>query len=415
MSTEQKKIIRVLNRFFKTDTAYLLHGVGWLGGAKLLGSIFSFGLVVAFANLLPAESYGTYSYVMAAVSIIALTSLPGIDSSLVRSVARGFDDSFKIAQRVRLRWSVIGATILILVSAYYWYQNNLFLSTFFLAGGLLFPAFTSFTLFAPYLNGKKQFRRLAITKVVVKFLFAVTLTVGLIFSDNVALLIALNLGVVALTGVFFTIKIVKQLSSIKSSAPEPGLISYGKHLTVMSILDTTSKYLDKILLWHFFGPVQVAIWAFAYTPIQIAQGMIKKTLGTLAMPKFAQNNFDLTKKQLPAKVVKLFLILIPFALLYVLISPVLFAQLFPQYIDSVIYSQVLIALLLLIPFNFFSAFLMAHARKRELYFIKIGFGLTSVGSLLIFIPLFGLWGAAIAHITAMTVRSTMSLFLFSRA
>jgi O-antigen/teichoic acid export membrane protein len=415
MNTKQQKLISTLNRLFKTDITYLIHGVGWLGSAKLLSSVFSFALVFAFANLLPADAYGTYSYVMAVISIIVLTSLPGIESSLVRSVARGFGGSLFTTQRVRLKWSSIGTIILLTVSCYYFYQENMILSSSFLVGGLLFPIFVSFNQYGAFLNGKKLFRELALRSVTVKFLFAATLGIGLLFSDNAAVLVALNMGLIAITGILFTRHIISKHRDELNTPPEEDLILYGKHLTVMNILETIGSYLDKILLWHFLGPVQVAIWGLAYTPIQIAQGLVKKTLGPIAMPKFSQNDFKQTKLHLPAKVAKLFLILVPIALAYILAAPFLFEIAFSQYTDSVIYSQALTLLLLLIPFNFFSGFLLAHARKRDLYLIKVSFGFTLIISLLVFIPLWGLWGAVVAHVTAMTVRSILSWALFARA
>jgi len=415
MNTKQQKLISTLNRLFKTDITYLIHGVGWLGSAKLLSSVFSFGLMVAFANLLPAETYGTYSYVMAVISIIVLTSLPGIDSAMARSVARGFGSSLFTAQRVRLRWSSIGAAILLVIGSYYYYQGNMVLGISFLVGGLLFPLFVSFAQFGSYLNGKKLFRELALRQVTIKFLFAGTLGTALIFTDNVALLIALNLGIIALTGIFFTRGIISTHKHELNTPKNEDFISYGKHLTVMSIFETTAKYLDKILLWHFFGPAQVAIWTFAYAPIQMAQGMVKKTLGPISFPKFAQNDFMQTKQQLPAKVGKLFVILVPFALVYILVAPFLFEYALSQYTDAVIYSQVLVLLLLLIPLNFFSGFLLAQARKPDLYFIKVGFGLTSIFSLIVFIPLWGLWGAVTAQIIAWSVRGLLTCWFFARA
>jgi len=415
MKPKQQKLIRTLNSLFKTDITYLTHGVGWLGGAKLLSSVFSFMLVLAFANLMPAEAYGTYSYVMATISIVVLTSLPGIESSLLRSVARGFGGSLFTAQRVRLRWSSIGALMLLLIGGYYLYQGNMVLSSSFLIGGLLFPLFVSFSQFGSYLNGSKLFRKLALHQLTIKFLFAATLGVALLFTDNVATLVALNMGVIAFTGILFTRQVIAKHQDELKTPPDEDLISYGKHLTVMNILETISSYLDKILLWHFLGPVQVAIWGLAYTPIQIAQGLVKKTLGPIAMPKFSQNDFEKTKQHLPAKVAKLFLILVPIALVYVLVAPILFKYALSQYTDSVIYSQVLTLLLLLIPFNFFSGFLLAHAHKRDLYIIKVSFGLTLIISLVVLIPLWGLWGAVVAHVTAMTIRSVLSWGLFVRA
>lgn len=394
--------------------AYVIHGVGWLGSARLLSSAFSFVLVIAFANLLPAETYGTYSYVMAAVSIVVLTSLPGIESSLLRSVARGFEGSLFVAQRARLKWSSIGTTSLLVLSFYYWLQGNMVLGSSFLVSAVLFPFFVSFTQFSSYLNGKKLFRDLALHNLTVKFLFAIGLSSALIVTDNVAALVAVNMVIIALTGFILTRNIITKHKVKLNTHFDTELIGYGKHLTVMSILETIGRYMDKILLWHFFGPVHVAVWAFAYSPIQIAQAMVKRTLVPLALPKFSQNNFLQTKQQLPAKVIKLFLLLTPFAAGYALIAPILFEYFFAQYLDSVSYSQILVVLILLIPFNFFSGFLFAQARKRDLYIIKISFGITLVTALIVFIPLWGLWGAVAAHIMAMSLRSLTSWILFLR-
>ncbi len=371
--------------------------------------------MVAFANLIPEDAFGTYSYIMAVVSIVTLTSLPGIDSSLVPAIARGFDSSIFNAQRVRLRWSIIGSVILLLISGYYFYQTNFVLATGFLVTGLIFPLFISFNQYSLYLSGKKFFREQAVLTVAVKFLFATTLSIALLFTNNVALLVGLNMGVIAITGIIFTRHIIARHREKLNTPSDNNIVSYGKHLTVMNAFETISKYLDKILLWHFFGPIQVAVWAFANTPIQIAQGMVSKTVGTIAVPKFAQNDFNQTKKQLPAKVAKLFLVLLPIAILYVITVPILFRYLLPQYIDSIIYTQALAILLILIPFNFFAYFLQAQTKKKSLYVIKIGSGTVSLIALAILIPIFGLWGAVLAHIVAATFRSLLSLVLFVRA
>jgi len=57
------KIYRLLRRsekYFKTDMVYLAHGGFWLTLGQIISSAASFLLAIAFANLLPKETYGTY-------------------------------------------------------------------------------------------------------------------------------------------------------------------------------------------------------------------------------------------------------------------------------------------------------------------------------------------------------------------
>ena len=52
------RMLRWSERFTKTDMVYLAKGSFWMMAKQVGVSIISFGLAIAFANLLPQETYG---------------------------------------------------------------------------------------------------------------------------------------------------------------------------------------------------------------------------------------------------------------------------------------------------------------------------------------------------------------------
>ncbi len=65
MQTLRAKICNFLRwseKYIKTDMIYLVKGGFWLTLGQIISSVSSLLLVIAFANLLPKETYGIYKY-----------------------------------------------------------------------------------------------------------------------------------------------------------------------------------------------------------------------------------------------------------------------------------------------------------------------------------------------------------------
>ena len=67
------EFLRWSERYSKTDMLYLVRGGFWLSLNHIAASVSSLILAVAFANLIPAETYGTYRYVLSIIWLMIST------------------------------------------------------------------------------------------------------------------------------------------------------------------------------------------------------------------------------------------------------------------------------------------------------------------------------------------------------
>jgi O-antigen/teichoic acid export membrane protein len=181
----------------------------------------------------------------------------------------------------------------------------------------------------------------------------------------------------------------------------------------MNIRGVVASQLDKILLWHFLGAAPLAIYFIAVTPpLKIKDAF--KTIGELALPKFSQRSKQELKRSISKKTFKLFLLIVPIVVFYIILAPLIYKILFPQYLDSVIYSQVFIISLLLFPRILLDTSLTAQMRKKDLYLVRTLSPIIQILLLLILLPLYGIWGAIFAILITQISNFGLLLFLFKK-
>ena len=156
----------------------------------------------------------------------------------------------------------------------------------------------------------------------------------------------------------------------------------------------------------------MAVYSFAQLPVQKLQEFIP--IAPLALPKLSQKNVAEIKKPLLAKFRKLFLITTPAVLILILIAPLFYKVLFPQYLESVIYFQVLALGLLFIPVSLLGTALITELKTKELYKIRIISPAVRILLYFILIPLLGLWGAVIAFLAEQIINSALVFYYFKK-
>jgi O-antigen/teichoic acid export membrane protein len=124
-----------------------------------------------------------------------------------------------------------------------------------------------------------------------------------------------------------------------NSKTELGTISYGKHLSLMGVIGLVAGQIDKILIFHFLGAAELAIYSIAIAPPEQIKALLKN-IKNLALPKFSEKSISEIKKTIYQKMAKLFLILIFIVGIYWFIAPYIFKMFFPQYLESLFYSQI---------------------------------------------------------------------------
>jgi O-antigen/teichoic acid export membrane protein len=408
----KQKLIRAIRwteKYAQTDMLYIFRGGFWLSITKIGGLVISFLTMVAFANWLPKEEYGIYQYVISVIGIIAIFTLPGINTALIRSVAKGQEGSLLEAFGVKIKWGIIGSVISLILALWYYINGNVVLTLSFLVGGLFMPLRHAAILFEPFWNGRRQFDIHTKYQLYSASFSVVILIATLYLTNNIVLVVLSFFAAHTVADYFFYRKTAKQ---IKNTEVDPDIVPFGKSLTLMKAIKNTAEHIDKIVLWHFIGPIQVAIYSFAQMPIKRVQGVLPIT--ALALPKFSERSVKDNKPKLLRSFWKLFLIMAPITIASILAAPIIYGLIFPEYLDSVIYFQALSFLLLAEPFMLFDSALVAEAKTRELYIIKTAGPIIKIALFVGLAPFWGIWGIVSAILIERLIISVMQFYFFKR-
>jgi len=374
---------------------YLAKGGFWLTLVQVAGALSAFALSVFFAHLFPKAAYGTYKYVIALFGIIGTLTLTGLGPAITQSVARGYDGALKKGFRTILRWGTIIVVVSFVMALYYALNKNYVLAYSLVLIGITSPLIDAASFFGSYLAGKKDFKRLSILNSLGSIFPALCIIVTLFFTQNILLV---------LTSYFLSTTAIMYISYIHTlnhyhpeGAEDPEMVSYGKHLTFITILNTIADQADKIIVYHYVGAIELAVYTFATAiPMQI-KGVFKGFF-PLALPKFANYPLDVVRKDAPYKMLRLLSVITPVVLIYIAIAPHVYKIFFPQYIEAISMSQIfalsLFAYVSIVP----STVLQAKKTISSLYGSTIAIACTKLILLYIGVLMMGVWGVVYARI-----------------
>ncbi len=402
-------LLRKSEKFFKTDMVYLAKGGGWLTLGQIFSTISGLLLAIAFANLIPKEIYGSYKYVLSIVGILSAFSLTGMGTSIIQSVSRGIEGVLKYSFWENIKWSTLIIISSFVGFIYYYTKGEISLAFSLLIASVTYPIIQSAAFYRPFLIGKKEFKTSALLEISRNATHSVFLFLTILLTNNLIIIVivySLSYMTTALLSYLFTIKKYKPNLLIDNKN-----LNFGKHLSLMNILGVVSRNIENILLFHYFGASQLAIYLFA-TALPRQFTFIKKSLGLLVLPKLNDKSILELKKILPAKALRLLFVLIPINISYILISPYIYKFLFPQYMESIIYSQVFSLFILFFPILFFTQALLSHSKKKYLYIINTTTPIIRIILLLVLLPVFGIWGAVLSFIFTGFFSLVMSIYLF---
>lgn len=387
---------------------YVAKGSFWWVAGKAGVFFISFVAMVAFANWLPKEDFGTYQFIIAGLALFAIFTLPGLNTALIKSIAQKKEGTLELAVREKIKWGTIGSFLSLGLAGWYFLQGNNLLAAAFLLGAVFVPFKQTFSVFAAFWNGRKEFDLQAKYQLISASLSALFLIPTIYPTNNVLIIIAVFLA----SHTFFDFLLYKKTKrQVINNEQDPKAISFGKNLTLINALQTAAEYIDKIIIWKFLGAVPVAIYAFAQLPIQKVRDMLPIT--PLALPKLGENKIDeQRKKGVISKFLRLFVFTIPVAAVLALIAPFLYRLFFPQYMESVVYFQALSVLIALSPFLLLNAALIAEIKKKALYITNTGAPFLKIILFFAFVPHFGIWGIVISILIAELLRGLLALYFF---
>ena len=131
--------LKLLERFLQTDTLYLAKGSFWLALAKGVNTLVAILLSVLYARYLAKETYGDYRYIISIFGLLGIFALPGMITTLRRSVSRGYEKMFPISAKFIFLSSFCMSLIGIGIGIFFLLEDKTALAWGFIIAALIIP------------------------------------------------------------------------------------------------------------------------------------------------------------------------------------------------------------------------------------------------------------------------------------
>jgi len=399
-------LLRWSERYTKTDMVYLASGGFWLTAEQILIGLIAFGVSIAFALFVSKDVYGTYRFLLSLFWTLTAFSLTGIPTALTRAIANGEEGAYRQA----VPFSFLGGLPMSLVaggiSFYYFFVGNTVLGYGALAICLIGPLFQTGYLFSAILEGKRDFRRTALFGLLLSLVPALLLLTLMPFVRSPLPFFFAYLGGNAAIAIILSVFAYRlhRLNSIRSGEFK----NLGWHLSAINILSTIANQLDQLLVFHYLGAAELAIYSIA-TALPDQLKSMATNLTNLAFPKFVRRSVKEMQGMMWHRIFTVTIVFLLGVVVYAFLAPLFFGIFYPTYGDSIFYSQLyafsLIAIGNMIPITV----LQAHAAKQELYIFNIVSSVIQISTLFIGI----LWYGLIGLIAARAASRLFNLFFSS--
>ena len=329
-----------------------------------------------------------------------------MDSAVTQAVARGYDGTLLPAVKEKIKWGTLGSVFSFLMGIYYYTQGNSVLAFAFCIVAVFMPFTEAFDMYNSLLWGKKKFDTQTKYNIIRK-IFTLVLTLGSLFlTKNIFVILIVYFGTITIPAGYFLYKSTKE--HLTNRDTDPNTIPYGKNLSLINIIGLVLGELDKILIFHYLGAANLAIYTLAIAPNDQIKGLLKN-VNSLAMPQFSKKTAEEIQGSIWHKIWILGLVTGMIVLLYILIAPAFFGIFFPKYLSAIPYSQVLsLSLIPVVMAGLIYTALESQKDKTGIYKYNLYNNIFSIIILVPFVYYLGIWGAIFS-------RFASRLFLFALA
>jgi O-antigen/teichoic acid export membrane protein len=337
--------------------------------------------------------------------------LTGMGNAVVQAVARGYEGTLKAGFRAQLKWALVPALVSVGIAVYYFIHGNIEIGLGLLIIAACAPLAQAYGTYGSLLEGKRDFRRLFYFSFIVSTAPYVALLIVLWWVKIPVVLLLVNLGAGALAAIY---AYRKTLALYKpNDRVDPKAIPYGRNLSILGAWGSILTQLDSIMVFHFLGPVPLAVYSFA-TLIPERLGGMFGFVGSASLPKFATQPLSYIQTHISSKILRVVLAGVAATLLYALCAPLFFKLLFPRYIDALQYTELYAPIIVLLAVTgITNSVFYAKRLVREIYLYSIAQPLLLVALQLPLILRWGIGGMVVARlITDIIAVSIMLFFIF---
>ena len=411
LKLELKQILFRAGGFLKTDIIYIMRQGSWLAGGEIVNNVLGVVLIIAFANLIPASTYGIYKYILSIYGIFALFGLSGAGPAIIKSVAEGNEGIFKPALKIQIKWGVLGSLGTLLVALYYFAKGNEIFGYSFIIAAVVLPFFESLNTYQHILAGKKRFDLQTKYYSATRIISALSLILTLFLSKNILVILsAYFLPYIISNFIFGSLSLKKVVLNNKSDSRAT---AYIKHLSFINAVSFAVNYLDGIIIFQLLGPIQLAIFSIAFAPMTRVQSFLG-IIPEISLPKYAERPIDEIKTTIVKKILKSMIVCALIVSAYIAFVPFFFKWFLPQYSESIIFAQILAVPLIWYPLALLSRVLLAKGATRYIYYYNLIESALQLVIMFTAIYFFGLMGAVMGRIAVSMAGNSLLYHYFKK-
>ncbi len=404
-------LLRRSEKYTGIDNVYYFKSGFWLALSRIVSIIKGLVIAILMANLLPKETFGQYKYIISIFSLVYIFALPGMGNAIIQSLARNKDGIFQVARNQILKFSSLGSLTLLIISAYYYQTGNNIFSLIFVMLSILFPLFSISSYYTSILNGKKKFDKYTRYFTTYSLFTSLAIITAIVFSGYIFWLIFAYVLSDIIIGLFLT---RRAEGLLKNKDFEKDSITYGKKLSLVSIIEIVASQIDKILFPIFLGFEELAIYSIALAAPEQAKSFLRSISSNL-LPRFSSNTHnEELKKKIKSYFFKSMIPLSVIIIIYIILAPLLFHLFFPKYTEAIRYSQIFSISLITFPTILFYTYFNSRKKSREIFKINLNFSVIKILALIILLPTLGIYGAIYSIMIARLASIIYSYYIFNK-
>lgn len=377
-----------------------------LGGVHAITLTLGLGSVVLWTRFLPQGIYGEYKVVISILSLVGVFCFIGVTEGALKSAARGFDGNYVVLLRSKVLSNGVGSLAILLAALYYLFfrddSNSLGIGL--VIASLVFPIYNLGDIWVAWLNGKSRFRQLSIGKIIRAAAPPLVVCLAIAFGiDSVWIILLMSLSAIGLLNLKMLAKtrpLGENLNTDKTT------LDFSRHATA-ALTFSALLALDVVLLEHYHGVVEVAIYAVAL----ILPEQFKAGIGLLNQAVASNVYTSVSLRELLVSlrsiIIKLFLVTTLVALVGYLVLPTAVNFLFTeQYAQSgEIGKWLWVVTAITAPVNtFLGAIVVSRHHVGRMYFGSFGYSFIFLALCFFYIDL-GAQGFIYARICTLIVTS----------
>ncbi|NVJ47690.1 MAG: polysaccharide biosynthesis C-terminal domain-containing protein [Cytophagia bacterium] len=360
----------------------------------------NFVLFLYLAKNYDQATFGHWALFITTVSILDGLRQGFVQNGLARLIIKDPDNQEIKSTGLLLNYSIIALTssFLLILSLF----TNEEISMLYLQGYKVLLVFATIQYLNSIIQAQHQFKRYFLLNLVYLISFTAVLSIQILVYGKPALTIIINLMLLSIIPVVFMVLVRKEVRLVKPQKTTiKELVQFGKYSSGTNLLSLLFQRTDLLMINYFLDPTAVAIFHFANKIINYAE-LPLQALSQVIYPRIAashlQNNSIELNKTYGSSILWLLAFIVPMTM-----TVIVFNNSIINLIGSNSYASASTVIIILCVASFFKPWgrvfglILDAVGKPKINFYMLVFSLlVNVLMNWILIPLYGVYGAAMA-------------------